>query len=54
MTNIPSAASAGQPHTVLYGNPAAFNDVVKGNNKSGRIGYSATTGSDACTGLGTP
>ena len=54
LVNEAAGKAVGQPHTVLYGNPAAFNDVVKGNNKSGRIGYSATTGSDACTGLGTP
>jgi kumamolisin len=44
----------GPPHAVLYGHPAAFNDVTKGNNRSGKIGFAAAKGWDACTGLGTP
>jgi len=39
----------------LYANPDAFNDVVYGDNKGdGYVGYPATVGWDAATGLGTP
>ena len=44
----------GQPHAQLYAHPAAFQDVLSGDNRSGNIGYVATEGWDACTGLGTP
>ena len=54
LVNEAAGKSVGQPHPTLYANPAAFNDVTKGNNKSGSIGYSAGPGWDACTGLGTP
>jgi kumamolisin len=44
----------------LYANPAAFNDVKLGNNRVSsaggdeNLGYDATEGWDACTGLGSP
>jgi len=39
----------------LYQNPRAFNDVVYGENKDdGFVGFRATPGWDAATGLGTP
>jgi tripeptidyl-peptidase-1 len=39
----------------LYANPASFNDVVWGEIKgAGFAGFSATSGWDAATGLGTP
>ena len=41
---------AGAPHATLYANPAAFHDVVDGNNGA----YTAGPGWDACTGLGSP
>lgn len=44
----------GQPHSTLYANSAAFNDVTQGDNKVGAVGYHAEPGWDACTGLGTP
>ena len=54
LVNEAAGKPVGQPHPVLYANPGAFHDVVKGNNKVGKIGYSATKGWDACTGLGSP
>ena len=44
---------------VLYNNTSAFKDITVGNNQKfgtapGIPGYSATTGWDACTGLGSP
>ena len=44
----------GQPHSTLYANAAAFNDVTTGDNKVGGVGYEAGAGWDACTGLGSP
>jgi kumamolisin len=55
-------------NNVLYQNPQAFNDITSGNNQwnqsdpastgwsytQARTGYLATTGWDACTGLGSP
>lgn len=41
-------------NNTLYQHPEAFNDITVGDNNEGGIGYSATTGWDACTGLGTP
>ena len=38
----------------LYSHPEAFNDITVGDNNENGIGYSATTGWDAATGLGTP
>lgn len=52
--NAGSGRRAGAPHDVLYGAPASFRDIVTGNNRNGRVGYDATPGWDACTGLGTP
>jgi kumamolisin len=54
LVNAAAGKPVGQPHVTFYANPAAFNDVTQGNNKSGTIGYSAAKGWDACTGLGTP
>ena len=45
---------AGFALPLLYGSPAAFRDVLNGNNKDGTIGYVAGPGWDACTGLGVP
>ncbi len=41
---------------VLYANPSALNDIIQGNNiqEGGPPGYSAGSGWDACTGLGSP
>jgi hypothetical protein len=44
----------GQPHAALYGAASAFRDITRGDNKSGTIGYVASKGWDACTGLGSP
>lgn len=44
----------GMPHAALYGDPSALRDVIKGDNKSGKVGYDAAPGWDACTGLGSP
>lgn len=52
--NAARTATLGQVHAQLYANPAAFRDIVSGNNKDGAIGYDATPGWDACTGLGSP
>ena len=39
----------------LYANPGAFNDITSGTNPGcGTNGFSATTGWDPVTGLGTP
>ena len=39
----------------FYTNPSAFNDITSGNNADpATVGYSATTGWDACSGLGSP
>ena len=38
----------------LYAHPGAFNDITQGDNNEGGIGYSATSGWDAASGLGTP
>ena len=54
LVNEIKASPVGQPHTVLYANPGSFNDVRTGNNKFDGVGYSASAGWDACTGLGTP
>ena len=54
LVNQAAGRPSGQPHAVLYAHPAAFRDTVKGDNKSGEIGYEAVKGWDACTGLGTP
>jgi kumamolisin len=42
-------------NSVLYSNPHVFQDITVGNNACPAAqGYSATTGWDACTGLGSP
>ena len=47
-------------NATLYANPGAFNDITLGNNRvsspggSENLGYDATPGWDACTGLGSP
>jgi kumamolisin len=51
---------AGFVNPTLYANPAAFNDVQLGSNRVSSqgghedLGYDATRGWDACTGLGSP
>jgi kumamolisin len=47
---------AGFINPLLYANPAALRDVTVGDNMVGTppLGYSATPGWDACTGLGSP
>jgi kumamolisin len=44
------AASVGFINPTLYGNPGVFYDITQGNNGA----YSAGSGWDACTGLGSP
>jgi kumamolisin len=40
---------------IVYENQSAFNDITTGNNAApAAVGYSATAGWDACTGLGSP
>ena len=39
---------------VLYQHPEVFNNITVGDNNESGVGYSATAGWDACTGLGTP
>lgn len=42
-------------NSFFYTNPSAFNDIVRGNNAApAAVGYAATSGWDACTGLGSP
>ena len=48
------ASALGFLNPALYANAAAFNDIVEGRNDAGtNIGFNATKGFDACTGLGT-
>jgi kumamolisin len=54
LLNANGGQSIGQPHAKLYGDPAALRDIVTGDNKSGSIGFPASAGWDACTGLGSP
>ncbi len=54
LINEASGHSSGQPHATLYAHSDAFRDVTSGDNKAGAIGYQATVGWDACTGLGSP
>ena len=54
LINATAAEPVGQPHAALYGHAAIFNDVRHGNNQSGKLGYAAAAGWDACTGLGSP
>ena len=45
----------GFANSVFYANSSAFNDITSGNNACpASVGYSATAGWDACTGLGSP
>jgi kumamolisin len=49
------AGRCGFVNKFMYANPGAFHDVTQGNNAGpGLVGYSATPGWDACTGLGSP
>ncbi len=48
--NAAKATSAGYVNPKLYANPAAFRDILVGNNGS----FAAAKGWDACTGLGSP
>ncbi len=50
LINASKGKPAGFINAQLYANPASLNDITQGNNG----GFSATTGWDACTGLGTP
>lgn len=52
--NASRTTPVGQIHAKLYGDPAALRDIVKGDNKSGTVGFDAGKGWDACTGLGSP
>lgn len=48
--NALSGRSAGFVNPALYGQPAALHDITQGNNG----GFAASSGWDACTGLGSP
>lgn len=52
--NAKASVVLGQPHVRLYSHPDTLRDIVTGDNKSGSIGYSAGSGWDPCTGLGSP
>jgi kumamolisin len=52
--NAGSTTPVGFAHPRLYGDAAAFYDIVSGSNKVGTVGYKAAKGWDACTGLGSP
>ena len=54
LINASVGRPSGQPHAVLYANPGVFRDTTSGNNISDGIGYDASAGWDACTGLGSP
>ena len=54
LINAAAGKPVGQPHAMLYGHSSAFNDVRHGDNRSGKVGYAAAAGWDACTGLGSP
>ena len=54
LINATAEKPVGQPHATLYAHQTVFNDVRYGDNRSGTVGYTATAGWDACTGLGTP
>src|SRR5262249_28229736 len=45
---------AGFSQPLLYGNVTVFRQITEGDNKDGGIGYAATPGWNACTGLGVP
>jgi kumamolisin len=48
--NAAAGHSAGLMNPALYGQPAALHDITQGNNG----GFAASSGWDACTGLGSP
>lgn len=50
LANSVNGHPAGYLNPLLYGAPAALRDITQGNNG----GYEASTGWDACTGLGSP
>ena len=50
LINSAKGTSAGYLNPTLYKNPGALRDITKGNNGA----FSAETGWDACTGLGSP
>jgi kumamolisin len=50
LANQRNGDAIGAPHASLYLTPTALRDITIGDN----AGYSAATGWDACTGLGTP
>ncbi|QYE33372.1 S53 family peptidase (plasmid) [Polymorphobacter sp. PAMC 29334] len=52
--NATRPTPVGFAHPQLYGDGAAFHDIVSGTNKVSGVGYSAAKGWDACTGLGSP
>ncbi|MFT4113082.1 S53 family peptidase [Silvibacterium sp.] len=56
IVNQLKGSSVGFVNPTLYGAASAFNDITSGNNdiSGGNGGYEATTGWDACTGLGSP
>jgi kumamolisin len=57
LANAQNGTSAGfiQPAIYAAKGKAAFNDITSGNNYSGtHVGFTARTGWDACTGLGSP
>ena len=52
--NEQTGLSQGFLNDKFYAHPEVFNDITVGDNNEGGVGYSATSGWDACTGLGTP
>jgi kumamolisin len=50
LINSANGQSAGYVNALLYQNEPDFNNITQGNNGT----YAATTGWDACTGLGSP
>jgi kumamolisin len=48
--NARRGVTAGLLNPLLYANPAALRDITRGNNGA----YRASSGWDACTGLGSP
>jgi tripeptidyl-peptidase-1 len=48
-------SAVGFINPTLYANPSAFNDITSGGNQGcGTAGFTAVTGWDPVTGLGTP
>lgn len=52
--NVGRPDPLGYFHATLYDNAAALNDVRSGDNRADGIGFAASPGWDACTGLGSP